>query len=582
MIFKLYKCKTRKGIHHPLLAIDVENDTKTGAFTHGGIYGDIRHETSIWDKETKSPKNIWTTKRIDKYFDNQEEFVNFIKSLKKNSCTLIFFNLAYDENYFDEIVNHKSMLWSGTRLIMLKLKESEIKAIDLMNHVDGTLEDWIKYLKMSEKGIKKVKGSYGKARVMNDARATFELGTFIEDFYYNECNIPLMVTVGSASFRLFRQHFFRDYWQRKGEWWGDYERNAYYGGRVEVLKRGRRKTWGYDVNSMYLSIMYDKYLPDMLTCERVIKPDKNWRKYYNTFLGIYHVKVKAPYLHIPLLPYHTEDGKLNFPVGIFEGYWTNVELMKAESLGYEILKVYSFIYYRQAKKYFKEYAEFIWKRRQEYKKKKNRGMELMIKKMGNSCYGKFAQRNDTGYFGRMSDYPPPLPDIFEQFEVGNEIWIREAGEKIPPKYQFTGISVFITSYARLKLYEALEANEKNVIYYDTDSLKLLKPIKGVKVGANLGEWGSDTKGEFINYYRPKTYGKKRKGVPKRAKLVKSTKGEEVWEFEKPLRKKEAIRRKLIPNVWLTQRKVLLLMDDKRVWDKEEKESKPQEIKEARI
>ena len=68
------------------------------------------------------------------------------------------------------------------------------------------------------------------------------------------------------------------------------------------------------------------------------------------------------------------------------------------------------------------------------------------------------------------------------------------------------------------------------------------------------------------------YGEKRKGVPKRAQKVFENEKEEHYEFEKPLREKEAIRRGDIPNRWIKIHKVLTKVDDKRKWNGAE--SKP--------
>ena len=62
------------------------------------------------------------------------------------------------------------------------------------------------------------------------------------------------------------------------------------------------------------------------------------------------------------------------------------------------------------------------------------------------------------------------------------------------------------------------------------------------------------------------YGKKRKGVPARAKLIYEDDNEEHYEFEKPLREQEALRRKETPNKWITVKKVLSKTDDKREWE----------------
>lgn len=569
MYHLLRKNKRLHGWHHPLLAVDCENDPKTGKFICAGVYGDVREGYKI-ERINGKVTRIKIIKRIEKYFTNQTSFIKFLKNLKSNSCMLIFFNLAYDKWFFDKIVNHDKVINAGSRVIALKLKGNKIKAVDLMNHVDGSLEDWIKYLDMEKKGIKKVSLKDLKLRVLMDAKATFELGTFIEDFYYYETGIPLQVTVASSAMKLFVTKFFDDYWQRKGESFNNYEREAYFGGRVEIFKRGKIKTWDYDVNSMYLSIMSESLLPDMITGKFVKVGEKDFDleyfgRYLNSYLGIWHVEVYVPEMNIPILPYHL-FGKLMFPVGTFKGYWTSVELLRAIEKGCRIIKVYSFVYFKQAKYYFKEFADFVWDKRQKYKKAGNRGMELMIKKLGNSLYGKFAQRNDNGYFGRIEDYEGDIPEVFEEYEFNGTTYIRIPGKKNPVIHGFTAISVFITSYARIKLFDAMDSNKENVVYVDTDSIKLLKPARNIKIGSGLGEWGIESQGKEVEYFRPKMYGKKRKGVPKRASLILSTEDFEDWQYLSPMREREGIIRGITPNKWIDRIKRLSKHDNKRVWD----------------
>ena len=117
------------------------------------------------------------------------------------------------------------------------------------------------------------------------------------------------------------------------------------------------------------------------------------------------------------------------------------------------------------------------------------------------------------------------------------------------------------------------ANQDTLIYVDTDSLKLTAPARGISVGKELGTWGLEAEGIPLVYHRPKLYGEKRKGVPKRAVSVcviarrdEYVNNEiESWYFVKPLRYREAIKAGGIPNAWVPVIKNLQYEDDKRVW-----------------
>lgn len=574
MIRLLRANKRQHGIHHPLLAIDCENDPASGAFICAGIHGEVRHRTS--HRENGKVKVDWSTRPVDEYFTEQGAFLDFLSSLKRNSCLLVFYNLSYDKVFIDPLVDHNTVLCAGSRVIVLTLKANGIKAIDLCNHVDGSLADWIKHLDMTAKhGIAKTKLKEYRARVMNDARATFRLGTFIEDFYYYECGIPLTVTVGAAAMRLFTMKHFTDYWERDNDFMAEYERRAFFGGRVEVFQRGTFATWGYDVNSMYLSIMRDCLLPDMATGKYIDKAPVDWQRYLNDYLGIWQVRVYCPdSVNIPVLPFRI-DGKLKFPVGEFRGCYTSVELLAALRAGYQILEVYDFVFYRRSKLYMKTFAEFVWSKRAAFKASGNKGMDLLTKKLGNALYGKFAQRNSADYFGRVKDYKGNMPDGVQFYDhPTGDTWVLVKGDKQPAKFEFPAISAFITAYARLKLYDAMIANESTLIYCDTDSIKLTAPARGIAISDKLGDWGVETEGEQIAFYRPKLYGNKRKGIPRgvddegkpRARMIEHDSRGETWQFLKPLREREAIKAGSMPNKWVDVQKHLTLIDDKRRWE----------------
>jgi hypothetical protein len=122
-----------------------------------------------------------------------------------------------------------------------------------------------------------------------------------------------------------------------------------------------------------------------------------------------------------------------------------------------------------------------------------------------------------------------------------------------------------------------------------------KQIKDIiTIGNELGEWGGEEVNETKMFYRAKVYGDKIKGVPKRAIKVTEDKDEytdkvsdaikdetkKVYAYDKPNKMRESFRRGLIPNKWEEVLKVIDLVDDKRVWIKDE--SEPIELVDGRI
>jgi hypothetical protein len=583
----------REGNRVDILAVDIENNPVNGAFLCAGVFGKIKNRHVKW--VNKKSKTFIEHLDVSEYFTDIEYFKEYLLSLNKGCCVLVFYNLSYDKVYLDGCIaspkidkngnKRQSVLLIGSRIISVTLKNG-IKCLDLFNHtMMGSLENWIEYLDMTKKyGIYKAKlgdkttlsGKY--ERVMNDAKATYYLGEFIQDFYLNECSVPLKLTVGANALKIFTTQYFNDIWIRTDDFYSNYERKAYYGGRVETFQRGELTAYSYDINSTYVSIMRDCLLPDCNTV-RYASTNKNAKDDLgddlNNHLSIIHCRVLVPdTLKIPVLPVRI-DGKLKFPVGSFDGYWCGIELIEAIKQGCKILQIYDYVYYLNSKHYFREFAEWVWNKRVEYTQKGNVGMRDMVKRVGNALYGKFAERNGDEITCRVSEYPDKIVEGSDIFEYHGELWIRTKGKLSPSEHEFPCISAFITSYARIKLYKGIIANKESIIYCDTDCIKCTSPAKNIPIGDNLGEWKFEGRHDLI-FYRSKFYGDKHKGVPKNAGIVCTMDKKQYYthhkipefmqfSFETPIREKTAMRRNLTPNVWLTQVKTLMLADDKRVW-----------------
>jgi hypothetical protein len=528
-----------------ILAVDFENEPETGKFICAGVYGDTK------------------TGAVDKYFKDQGACLEYLAGLRKSACLIVTYNLAYDRVFLDDIIDQETVIGSGSRIISLYLKNG-IRVIDLKNHVDGELKDWINHLDMTNRWkIKKHDLKQHRSRVINDAKATYYLGAALQEFYNYQCGISLQPTVSSAALKVFAKRHLFDCWQSEDDTLREFERLAYYGGRCELFKRGRIKTWSYDVNSMYISVMQREVMPDPISATWFNGSNLSTNDIYGN-LGIWHCRVKAPdNLYLPVLPVRI-DGKLKFPLGEFSGVWCNIELIEAILNGYEIVEIYKAVVYTRQKDYFRSFADFIWRKRNDYKEAGNKGMEMMIKKLGNSLHGKLAQRNRQRYFGKVEDYGSQIDDGTRIFDYKGKLWMEHLGDYEPAIFQFPCLSAFVTAYARLKLYRAMVVNQDILIYCDTDSMKL-SARGSVIVNDQLGGWSRDQAGVMVEYYRPKLYGNVHKGVPDHAKVTERQPDKTIYVWDKPLRYNEAIRKGKIPNSWIQATKVLLHDDDKRNW-----------------
>ena len=545
MINKMFIDKSEGFKTYRLAAIDIENCPETGKFICAG-YCDA--EGAI-------------------YYDNIEALEK--KLLSSKGYKLLAFNWGYDHPFISNVLDDNSLFYSGSRFISCKMING-VKLIDLMNHVDGTLEDWMGYLNL---GTKETLDDL-KVRVLSDVKATYELGVYIQNFY-NDLGISLKLTVSSASLALFRKKYLHINFMRDSDVYNDFERQAYYGGRVEVYRRGEQDVYSYDVNSMYLSIMKDELFPNPKSAHL---RTKQWKKHFNDKLGIYHCKVYAPKKGIMVLPFK-QGGKLIFPHGTFTGTWTNVELIRAMERGYKILEVYSYIVYNEAVELFKQFATDIWAKRKECD---NKGMNKMIKKIGNSLYGKFAQRNEVGgYYGRLNQYTGDITGTAICKEVDGVEYISiPSTTKEEAFNSFPCVAVFIASYARLKLLDKMLEHEDSIVYCDTDSCKYLATDVKDDHSGELGDFGYEYHKIQI-FYRPKFYADKIKGVPKRAVLYSDLETHNLLaEYEKPMRYKESLRRGLTVNKWSKIIKKINLKDNKRLWINDNL-SEPLEVKQCR-
>jgi len=558
------------------VAIDIENDPTTGRFLHAHLYsqelGVDLHFT------TKPPLLDWLLAQHQEGTHKSPPFM------------LVGFNFGYDMPFLIEITADKSTLWADSRLITTKLKNG-IRLMDLCNHVEDRLEDWIKYLDMGTKfNIQKLSLDQLEARNRFDAMATYHLAEFMRDFYNLELKIPMKLTVGSCAYTLFASRFLESTWYRSDDqqWINDYERLALRGGRTECFERGEIDHYSHDVNSTYLSVMQENYFPDPCSATYVHGEGK-WKEHINEFLTIVHCRVKAPNSHIMVLPYvDPKQGKLIFPKGEFEGRWTSVELLEAIKQGYEVVEVIDYIYYKRKYKYFESFANFVWTCRKKYKDLGNIGMDKSVKKVGNTCYGKLGQSNTKGgYWGKLSDYDGDIPPDAHVTEIdGISFLTITSHDKQDALHAFPCIPVFVASYARLKLFIGMKANENHTIYCDTDSIKTHDLPIGITIGKGLGEWGFEGRQQAI-FHKPKWYGTKLKGVPKRAKKltmeeavvyalnimkrpdlaekIRKSTDHEFFGFEKPTRFKEAIKTGKTINQWLPNLKIVCKADDKREW-----------------
>lgn len=326
-------------------------------------------------------------------------------------------------------------------------------------------------------------------------------------------------------------------------------RPAFKGGRVEAFKmfykcRKDEKIAYVDFTSLYpfcnSRCSYPIGHPEFHDCPS----NETWTELLNTGLGVFEVDVTCPQnLYIPLLHSQHSNSILMFDLlPKTKIKYTNLELLKAQELGYVITKVYSVYHWKETKiGLFSEYMKKFLKLKQEaagwpsesmcedekktYLKEyfekegieldrnqiqKNDGMYKTAKFYLNALWGKFAQRNADSFTTTSIIHSTDegirefnnilAKDLLSDCYIVNEntclVKSKNVVDDVNKRLPNVNISVgiFTTAHARLKLYnEFLEKSGQRILYCDTDSCifvyncKQEKPDDIIKLGNFLGD-----------------------------------------------------------------------------------------------
>jgi hypothetical protein len=333
-------------------------------------------------------------------------------------------------------------------------------------------------------------------------------------------------------------------------------RQSFFGGRTNAtkliynFKEGEEGQYK-DITSLYPTVnFYDKYPKGHYKVLNEEYCNNNQYDLLNAiknkeFFGFLEVEIKPPRdLYHPVLPKKGE--KLVFDLIQKRGVWCSNELYNAIDKGYKIKRVYEIRYYEETTTdIFKDYvAKFLkikqeasgfpdWciteEKKQEYiqdyktrqgiqleyaKIKKNPGLRAIAKLCLNSLWGKFGQRTNLGKCEIVKTKEELYKIIFND-KYENIEWVDIGGsaedkQKLQVSYkvkdQFVendfntsiAIASFTTASARCRLYEALDILQRQVLYFDTDSVVYkYKPEcedKQLEIGDLLGDWTDELEG----------------------------------------------------------------------------------------
>ncbi|XP_064645952.1 uncharacterized protein LOC135499220 [Lineus longissimus] len=252
------------------------------------------------------------------------------------------------------------------------------------------------------------------------------------------------------------------------------------------------------------------------------------------------------------------------------GTWVIFEVKKAIEKGYKLLETFEIWHFEKTTKYdkvekeggiFAGYINHFLKQKQEasgwpewcrteedkntyiddYEKNEgiqldrgligvNPGLRSIAKICLNSLWGKFGQRSNftkTLYTDNPEEYVKKLTDDSVEVtdvQLVNEEFVlmkfREKDDFIEPcPYTNCVIAAYTTAHARLKLYSELEKLERQVLYFDTDSIIYVVDETNEQhynppLGDYLGDFKDELEGKTIEEFisgGPKNYGYRIKG-----------------------------------------------------------------------
>lgn len=374
------------------------------------------------------------------------------------------------------------------------------------------------------------------------------------------------------------------------------------GGRTEVfsLREHQGRIGYYDINSAYPYSMLDyKSYPEPGTGTMVDGHDQIRELIDKSYEGMAACEVEAinlvPFaMAYPYLGAKDElTGRYVFSLGKWKAKYTFFEIRNAEKLGYTF-KFTQAMYYAVCRKHpFKDYVTFCYDLRLEGNKKGDPMLSSIGKSLGNNLYGKWGQKKVFTVAEDYKDYRPE--DIINCAQLGNCVLIeKNEGYSIHTNMIW---GAYITAITRDLLYcHMMRAWEQGnvILYCDTDSIFISGGEPPESDQTKLGALKHEGDLYMFRAYLPKQYEYimysekkqkmvheyKAKGIPAKTTIedengVKTevrlhekffTTGK--VEFRKPLKLREALRRKNIKgidkncrgidavNAWITVEKEL--------------------------
>jgi len=471
-------------------------------------------------------------------FDRSDRMQIYLLSRKSPPIWVshnLFFDLWF--TFRERIFELTETFNSKPRYVIVRTHQNRTKRfIDLANFYPFSLEKIGKYI-----GLPKLKcedvgyNPKDKTRLIEYCKRDAEIAYYAYKRILENTGESWVVSLPHLAFKVWRRKFLRHPVKRYSD---ENLRAGYFGGRCEYFYLGEVKNvYYYDFNSLYPSVCWENEFPTEIERDLTQDVDK---------IVCAKIRVKTDIDFYPLIPIrYGKDRKLLFVNGYIETWLYQPELTKLHELGYDYEVLDAYIGYDRYP-IFRDFVDHFYNERLKAKANGDRFADLKNKLIMNSLYGKFAQRKivkkHIGYINEII-----IDDGFT-FETGEQIgdvvvYFNQVYEieQIDSRYA-PYISALITSYARVKLYDAI--TRYKAYYCDTDSIFTHYRIKSSR---ELGELKFEGYGD-LHIYGAKFYrfngDRKMKGKIGDIKIETENYVETEGEVLLPLL--EAIRRKKLP------------------------------------
>jgi len=298
----------------------------------------------------------------------------------------------------------------------------------------------------------------------------------------------------------------------------------FYGGRVQCFESGdiRGDFQSIDINSAYPFAMLSAHPYSLDYKVKKGKPRKGVDKWGSMFFVI----ECNPH---GCFPYRGTNKNLYFPDdGETRRYFvTGWELQAAiETETIEEIKFLEYYEFAETKD-FSEYVYYFWNKRQEFKKKKDKGGEFYCKIFLNALYGKWGMdiRKHKNYTLKpRSD----MPRLIMELQDGESIqdfkeWIIFVEQAATGRKRFYNLATAasITGYVRAMLWKTI-CKATRPVYCDTDSITAESFGTDVNISSLLGDWEIEYEYDRVAVCGKKLYAMHIKGKPPNSKTAWKT------------------------------------------------------------